>query len=193
MSTLLEALVTPEELLAMPNGDHCELVNGELKEKDMGAALSAWVGMRIARRLDEYAELRGGYAFGDAASYRCYDDDPNRVRIPDASFISSGRLEGGEIPSGYLTIPPDLAVEVVSPSDRYGDVEDKAEEYLEAGVIVVWVINPSNRSVRIFRRDARPEQLGPNDELTAEEIMPGFRCRVADLFPNTTVAKAAKK
>ncbi len=185
MSTTLDALMTPEELLAMPNGGHCELVDGEIKEKDMGAALSAWVGMRVARRLDEYAELRGGYAFGDAASYRCYDD-PNRVRIPDASYIRPGRLEGGKIPLGYLTVPPDLAVEVVSPSDHYTDVEDKAEEYLAAGVAVVWVINPTNRSVRIFRQDARPEQIGPNDELTAEAIMPGFRCRVGDLFPNST-------
>lgn len=192
MSTLLETLVTPEELLAQPNGDHCELVNGEIKEKNTGAALSAWVGMRVARRLDEYAELRGGYAFGDAASYRCYDDDPNRVRIPDASYIRPGRLEGGEIPQGYLTIPPDLAVEVVSPTDHYTDVEDKAEEYLEAGVAVVWVINPTNRTVRIFRRDARPEQLGRNDDLTADEIMPGFRCRVADLFPNVPTQKPVK-
>ena len=159
----------------------------------MGAALSAWVGSEVAGQLRDYCKQHGGYAIGDGASYRCYDDDPNRVRIPDASFISSGRLDGGEIPSGYLTIPPDLAVEVVSPSDRYGDVEDKAEEYLEAGVVVVWVINPSNRSVRIFRRDTRPEQLGPNDELTAEEIMPGFRCRVAELFPNTTAEKRAEK
>ena len=92
-----------------------------------------------------------------------------------------------------LELVPDVAVEVISPSDLYYEVEDKAEEYLEAGVIVVWVINPSNRSVRIFRREARPVQLGPNDELTAEEIMPGFRCRVADLFPNTTAEKRAEK
>ncbi len=193
MSTLLEAAVTPEELLTMPDGDHCELVNGELKEKDMGAALSAWVGMRVARKLDEYAELHGGCAFGDAASYRCYEDDPSRVRIPDASYIRSGRLERDEIPMGYITIPPDLAVEVVSPTDTVFDVEEKVEEYLAAGVRMVWVASPLSRSVRVFQQNIEPIQLGPTQQLSGGDVLPGFTCRVADLFPMSHQSSVQKK
>ena len=189
MTTTAPIAVSADDLLTMPDGDHFELVNGELKEKDMGA-LATWVGGKAYAQLNNYSETHGGMAFTDGASYRCYDD-PEQVRKPDASYIRPGRLS--ELPEGFLEIAPDLAVEVVSPTDRYRDVEDKAEEYLEAGVAVVWVINPSNRSVRIFRRDTRPEQLGPNDDLTAEDIMPGFSCRVADLFPIVTVVKPGKK
>lgn len=189
MTTAAPIAVSADDLLTMPDGDHFELVNGELKEKDMGA-IASWVSNKTGAKLNAYSEQHDGFAFGDGASYRCYDD-PEQVRKPDASYIRPGRLS--ELPEGFLEIAPDLAVEVVSPTDRYREVEDKAEEYLEAGVVVVWVINPSNRSVRIFRRDARPEQLGPNDDLTAEDIMPGFRCRVADLFPNVPVQKPTKK
>lgn len=189
MTTDAPIAVSADDLLSMPDGDRFELVNGELKEKEMGA-LASWVGNKIGAKLDAYTEQRGGFAFGDGASYRCYDD-PEQIRKPDASYIRPGRLL--EIPEGFLEISPDLAVEVVSPTDRYREVEEKAEEFLEAGVVLVWVVNPSNRSVRIFRRDTMPVQLGPNDELTAEDIMPGFRCRVADLFPDVPNQKRAKK
>ena len=159
MTTAAPIAVTADDLLTMPDGDRFELVNGELKEKDMGA-LASWVGNKTGAKLDAYTEQHGGFAFGDGASYRCYDD-PEQVRKPDASYIRPGRL--AVIPEGFLEIPPDLAVEVVSPTDRYREVEEKAEEFLEAGVVVVWVINPSNRSVRIFRRDTIPVELGPND------------------------------
>ena len=187
MMTAPPIAVSADALLTMRDGDHFELVNGELKEKNKGA-LACWISGQIAGRMMDFVDDKGGLVFGGGASYRCFHD-PDEVRKPDASYIRPDRLLA--IPEGFLEIVPDVAVEVISPSDLYYEVEDKAEEYLEAGVIVVWVINPSNRSVRIFRRDARPVQLGPNDELTAEEIMPGFRCRVADLFPITT-AKARK-
>lgn len=189
MTTAAPIAVSADDLLTMPDGDRFELVNGELREKEMGA-LAAWGGNKMGAKLDTYSEQRGGFAFGDGASYRCYDD-PEQIRKPDASYIRPSRLSA--IPEGFLEIPPDLAVEVVSPTDYYREVEEKAEEYLDAGVSVVWVINPSNRSVRIFRRDTVPVQLGSNDDLTAEEIMPGFRCRVADLFPNVPIQKRTKK
>ncbi|MFM9963506.1 MAG: Uma2 family endonuclease [Planctomycetaceae bacterium] len=185
MTTAVPMTISADDLLTMPDGDRFELINGELIERIKGA-LPVWIAGQVAGFLMDFSDEDGGLTFGGGASYRCFNDT-ERVRKSDASYIRPGRL--AVIPEGFLEIPPDLAVEVVSPTDRYREVEQKAEEYLEAGVVVVWVFNPSNRSVRIFRSDTMPVQLGPNDELTAEDIMPGFRCRVSDLFPKVPIVK----
>lgn len=75
-----------------------------------------------------------------------------------------------------------MAVEVVSPSDAYIDVESKVDEYLDAGVRMVWVLNPQQRNVRVFVPGERPQQLGLGDELTGGTVLPGFSVRVAELF-----------
>lgn len=98
-----------------------------------------------------------------------------------------GDLKRNKIPQGHIPIPPDLAVEVISPNDIYQDVEAKAEEYLDAGVRLVWVLNPNNRTVRVFSTENRLSiQLGPNDDLSGGSVLPGFTCRIADLFPPQT-------
>ncbi len=172
--------VTPDEMLHMADGDRYELVDGELVEKVMGA-LSGWVGNRLASELDQYACQHGGWAFGDGVGYRCYGDDFDRVRKPDASFIRADRM--AMPPEGFITVVPDLVVEVVSPNDVYYEVEAKVDEYLHAGVRLVWVINPPNMTVRIFEQEAVVRQLGPADELTGGDVLPGFTCRVRSLFP----------
>ena len=181
MSTVADLAVTADELLQMPDGDRFELVNAELVEKDMGA-LSGWVGGEAFGHLRDYARQSGGWAFSDGTGYRCYDD-PDKVRKPDASFIRAGRLENNEIPLGFITIAPDLAVEVVSPNDKYYEVESKVEEYLDSGVALVWVLNPDNRSVRVFHQGCEPIQLGAHQQLTGGDVLPGFSCQVAELFP----------
>lgn len=90
MSTAAPIAVSAEELLRMPDGDRYELIDGELKEKEMGAR-AASVGNKIASKFELYSEQHGGNAFGDGASYRCYED-PEQIRKPDASYIRPGRL-----------------------------------------------------------------------------------------------------
>lgn len=189
MSTVAQPTITADELLRMPDGERFELVDGELVEREMGST-AGWISNRVGSRLERYAEEHGGVAFGEGAWYRCYNDDPERVRKPDASYIRSGRLSGDEIPRGYITIPPDLAVEVISPNDVYYDVEAKVEEYLDASVPLVWLINPDNRSVRVFRAGQPVVQLRANDELTGDDVLPGFRCPVAELFPPQPMTKS---
>jgi Uma2 family endonuclease len=187
MSTVLEeppaesTLLTADELLLMPDGERYELVDGQLVERDMGA-LSGWVGNTVATELNLYARQHGGWAFGDGVGYRCYADDPERVRKPDASFVRADRLPSP--PEGYNTIAPDLAVEVVSPNDIYYEVESKVDEYLAAGVRLVWVVNPVNKTVRVFQPGRIVCEFGPDDELTGGDVMPGFTCRVRSLFPS---------
>src|SRR5262245_44432863 len=188
MSSVAQPTITADELLRMPDGDRFELVDGELVERDMGT-LAGWISNQVGALFGGYAKQYGGVAFGEGAWYRCYEDDSERVRKPDASYIRSERLPGDEIPEGYITIPPDVAVEVISPSDTYRDVEAKVAEYLDAGVPLVWLINPDNRSVRVFRAGQRVVQLRASDELTGDDVLPGFRCPVAELFPPQPAAK----
>ena len=116
------------------------------------------------------------------ASYQCYPDDPRKVRRPDVSFIRADRLPAEEDREGHCRIAPDLAVEVISPNDLYTDVDEKVEEYLAAGVRQVWVLNPSTRTLRVHRCDGTQNYLREQDELTGEDVVPGFRCRVGALF-----------
>src|SRR5579862_4808361 len=113
-----ERAYTPEDLLT---GDWkgYELVNGHLVEKEMGA-VSSWVAGRIIRLLGASAEDCGlGWVLPPDTGYQCFSDDRQKVRKPDASFISRGRLPDDRLPDGHILIPPDLAVEVVSPNDRF--------------------------------------------------------------------------
>jgi len=108
MSTVAQPSITADELLRMPDGDRFELVNGELVEREMGSRAS-WISGKVYSRLDQFSVQSGGWAFPDGTAYRCYDDDPDRVRKPDASYVRAGRLPGDEIPEGYITVPPDVA------------------------------------------------------------------------------------
>jgi len=182
MSTVEQQTYTPADLLTIPDGKHFELVNGELVETTMSLE-GNWVAQKIARRVDEFSEQHSlGNVFPEA-SFQCFADAPNMVRRPDVAFISKGRLSPEQFEYGHCRIPPDLAVEVVSPNDLYYDVEHKVTEYLEAGVRLVWVVNPHSRNVRVFGVDGRVRQLGESEELTGDDVIPGFRVRVGELFP----------
>ena len=99
------------------------------------------------------------------------------------AFIRRGRLPGEEPPTGHVHLAPDLAVELTSPNDQYDVVEVKVERYLRAGVRLVWVVSPQNHTVRVHRLNGSSASLRENDELDGEDVLPGFRCPVRDLFP----------
>src|SRR5262245_39837291 len=125
---------TPEDLLAMPDGVNYELVDGNLVERPMGARAS-WVGGELLASLRRFLTANPlGWVFPADAGYQCFPDDPQKVRKPDVSFLRFGRLEGEELPITMLQIPPDLAVEVLSPHDLVYNVETKLAEYINAGV-----------------------------------------------------------
>ena len=173
---------TPEDLLAMPDSVSFELVNGELVERKMGWK-SSWVAGRVLTFLSTFCDANSlGLVAPADASYQCYPDAPGKVRKPDVSFIRLSWLPAEEELEGHCRIPPDLAVEVVSPNDLYYEVEEKVAEYLAAGVQLVWVVNPPTRMVRIHRADGTVADLREPDELSGEDVVPGFRCRVGALF-----------
>jgi Uma2 family endonuclease len=82
-----------------------------------------------------------------------------------------------------VPIPPDLAVEVVSPNDHYSRVQGKVREYLRVGVRMIWVVDPQDSSVTVYRSQRQVQILFENDVLDGEEVVPGFSCPVAQLFP----------
>jgi Uma2 family endonuclease len=182
ISTAVKPRYTPEDLLAMPDGDSYELVDGKLVERHMGAR-SSWVSGRVYRLLSNLCEENPlGWVWPADNGYQCFPGSPNLVRKPDVSFIRLGRLPGEELPEGFVRLAPDLAVEVISPNDLYHEVEQKVHEYLHASVRLVWVINPHLNKVRVHRADGTVTDLHATDELSGEDVVPGFRCRVGELF-----------
>jgi Uma2 family endonuclease len=175
--------ITPEEFLALPDRDLYELVDGQLVEVTV-STLSSWVAGEIHGLLRDHCRTDGSGWVWPADTLCRFSRDPSKVRKPDALFIGRERVTADLLEESFITIAPDLVAEVVSPNDLAYDVDEKVKEYLDAGVRLVWVINPKLRTVLVRRRDGTITGLSEADELSGEEVVPGFRCRVADLFPN---------
>ncbi len=178
---------TPEDLLNMSDGDRYELVDGHLVECAM-SLWSSYVAGVIHALLYQFCRAhRSGWVLPEGTSYQCFPDAPARVRRADVSFIRLDRLPVTRATEeGHVRLAPDLAVEVVSPNDSAYDIDQKVQEFLQAGVCLVWVINPRLRLVRVYRADGSLSQLGEGDELPGEDVLPGFRCPVRELFSPPT-------
>lgn len=189
MSTMAEPKVhvTPEDLLAMPDGKHYELVDGDIRERDV-SALSSIVTARLTSRLDQFCEAHQlGWIIGSECGYRCFPQEPNKLWRADVSFVRLDRLPEAQLSEGYLRLAPDLAAEVISPNDLAADLEQKITDYLAAGVRLVWILSPGQRTVRVHRGESpMVSLLREDDDLDGEDVLPGFRCRVGELFPGGT-------
>jgi Uma2 family endonuclease len=186
-----KTLDTCEDLLAMPVGKGYELVDGKLverhralvsdEEQRMGV-LGDLVAGRLYVLLEPFCDTHrlGWVLMLQSGGFRYA---PRQLRKPDVAFVRFGRFPNEQVPSGDAVLAPDLAVEVVSPNDLHDEVERKIEDHLRAGVRLVWVISPPNRTVRVHRADGSGVSRRENDELDGEDVVPGFRCPVRDLFP----------
>ena len=121
-----------------------------------------------------------GKVFGAETGFQIAHD-PDTVRAPDVAFVESHRI-GATLGKGFFQGAPDLAVEVVSPGDRAGEVFAKVQDWLDAGCRAVWVIDPQTRTVTAYRSRHEVVVLGSAEILTAEEFLPGFSVPVAELF-----------
>ena len=181
--TKRKKIYTPDDLLKMTDGKSYELDNGKLVLRPMGTE-SSWVGMKLSYKMETFCQLHNsGHVLPSDASYQCFPDAPTRVRKPDVSFIKRGRLPGEQLPKGHVLIAPNLAVEVLSPRDLSSRTNKKILEYQRAGVELVWIVDPGTRRVRIHRKDGSITELQENEELTGEDVLPDFRCRVSDILP----------
>ncbi len=181
---------TPEDLLTMPDGYRYELVDGTLVERHMGW-LAGVIGTELLLRIGNFNHQHqlGWVNQGGDGSYQPI---PGKgvVRKPDVSFVRFGRFPGEKPPTGHAHLAPDLAVEVASPNDLYEEVDRKIEEYIGAGVRLVWVVSPQNHTIRVYRLNGSSASLRENDELDGEDVLPGFRCPVRELFPQPRTISA---
>lgn len=180
MATTTRSTATEEDLLRTPkDGRKRELVDGQIRVSPAGTRHGR-VCIRLAIRLGAFVESQElGYVFDSSTGFRL---PGGNIRVPDLSFVSRGRFRDEQVPEGFGEVPPDLVVEVLSPEDRSRDVLDKIGEYLQAGVRLVWVIDPKGRGAAAYRSLTEVRRFGPDGFFDGEDVVPGFRCAVAEVI-----------
>lgn len=178
-------LYTAEDLLDLKGtAFDYELIRGELREvSPAGVDASMTAGVIYVALFPFVTSRKLGYlTTSDGGFYLSHN--PDTLVAPDVGFIRHERVPADFTRVGFCPVPPDLAVEVVSPSNRPGEVAEKVDLYLEAGVSLVWSVDPRRRTVTVYRAGRAPRRLSMGDELDGEEILPGFRLPVANIFSN---------
>lgn len=176
-------LLTVDEFLKRPLPDgKAELVRGELRmTPPPGGPHGVIAGNLLLLLANHVKDNRLGRVFPDSMGYELIAL-PRTVRAPDVSFVQASRLPEGGIRPGFLNLAPDLAVEILSPSETASRLEEKLEDYRICGTPLVWVIDPERRTVMIVSADAPVRWLRNDDVLDGADVVAGFACRVADLF-----------
>lgn len=158
-----------------------ELVRGEVIELPPPRVRHGAVTGNAVRILGNYTfKRRKGYVVSNDSGI-ILERDPDTVRGPDVALYEGAR-SFDELPPKYGEIPPRLAVEVLSPGDQADQIMHKITDYLRNGVELVWLIDPKARTVTVYRPDKGPRVYTENEELSGEDVLPDFRCRVADFF-----------
>jgi Uma2 family endonuclease len=174
-------LITAEELFNYPDPGRYELVQGVPRVSEPPGGLHGRLATKLTARLDEHVTRLGlgtvlveaGYVLGRR---------PDTVRGPDISFVSTARLSPDQIPEQFISGPPDLAVEILSPGDRWSEIEEKISDYLLAGARLVWVVDPARRRVMVRYPDLPPKVLVSGESLDGEDVVPAFSLALAELF-----------
>jgi Uma2 family endonuclease len=174
--------ITAEELLRMPaDGFRYELVRGEIKKMTPAGGRHGVVAMGIGARLDQHVRSNAlGVVCGAETGFRI-SSNPDTVRAPDVAFVRRERVEQTGIPEGFWPGAPDLAIEVVSPSDAYAEVQDKVLDWLAAGTRMVVVVDPGKRVVSVHRAH-EATVLTESEVLSGADVVPGWSVPVKDLF-----------
>ncbi len=181
--TVHERLTTTAEFWAIverpENADkRLELINGVIVEVPPSSKINAILGSWIIALLNMFVTpKRLGYVTGADGGYEL---GPHDTVIPDAAFIAKVRAAGVE--GKTFPVAPDLAVEVISPSETKTSVADKVQRYFHAGAQIIWAIYPKQRVVYVYRPAAKPEKVGIDGELDGAPVLPGFLLSVREIF-----------
>lgn len=174
--------MTVADFEAAASVDRVELIDGEIVEmtpsSDSSSSLAAhitgllWSHVR-PRKLGRLYSADGGFVlFPDRAT----------VRVPDVAFVRADRMPQGEARRHFPALAPDLVVEVLSPTDRAGDVLSKIAMYQDAGVPLVWLVDPEVQTVTVFAADLAPATRRPGDVLDGGNVLPELRIEVSEIF-----------
>ena len=185
-----EKLVTAEEFWEMQaqfQNQRAELINGKVINMAPAGGQHGVEAFAIGLLLGIYVKKKKLGVMCAAETGFILED--KTVRAPDAAFISQARLEenrgkmDGKIRTEkFWPFAPDLAVEVVSPGDRAGEVADKVRDWLKSGVRLVWVIYPRSQTIHVFTAPETMQILEADSILTGGEIVPGFSCKIGEIF-----------
>ena len=182
MNSVAQQLMTAEELWQLPDtGVRYELIDGELVETMPPGGIHGAVAVVLSTLLRIWMRQHGRGYIGVEAGF-ILARDPDKVRGPDVSYVRAERIPVSGIPEGFWTIAPDLAVEVVSPTETAEEIRAKVRDFLRAGTPMVWVIYPRSREVVVHLPDGTARTYHEQAELTAPAILPGFSCTVTELF-----------
>ncbi len=177
--------LTGADLLDLPTGmgQRYELIEGELITMTPAGCPHGVVVATVTILVGCYVkQQRLGRTCGAETGFHTRGDDKT-VRAPDMAFVSYQKLPAGPLPEGFLRIAPDLVVEVVSPGDRAGEIEQKTQEWLDFGVPLVWIVYPESQHVHVYAgRYDQPRILKAEDKIDGGSVLPGFEAPVGTFF-----------
>ena len=177
-------LMTADELAAMPDDGRYqyELVRGKLIRMSPSFSGPAIVATNIGFEIGPFVrQHRLGVCSGADWGF-LLASNPDTVRSPDFSFVRADRVPAAGVPRGFWPGAPDLAVEVLSASNRPGQVRRKVRDYLKAGTRLVWVVDPERRTATVYRRDVSSERVDADGVLDGEDVLPGFRLALREVW-----------
>ena len=175
-------LMTAAELCELGEDRPGELIAGEFIPMSPAGGRHGKYAIQIGRIVGDYVEDHGlGEIFGAETGF-IVSRTPDTVRAPDFAFIAKDRVLLIDEFDEFVSIPPDLAVEIVSPNDRWTKIEEKVRDFLRAGVRLVWVVNPKTKTIHVYQSFSEVSVLTMDDHLEGGEVLPGFRVAVARIF-----------
>jgi len=175
------ALLTAEDLMRLqPPDKQTELVRGRMIVREPPGCRHGDIAVNLTVVLSQFVRTHNLGRVWSETGYVLFSS-PDTVRGPDVSFVRQERVPD-PIPRGYARFAPDLAVEVLSPDDRPGEVLEKVADYLNAGTHLVWVIDPDRRQARVHRAGGTVSVIGDSDDLDGEDVLPGFSCTLAQVL-----------
>jgi Uma2 family endonuclease len=178
--TQVKSQITLQEFLALPEGDITyELVDGEAKPKMSPKRFHSRLTLALSVLLTQWVQNRGEVGIEWAVTLKRKGRD--WVPVPDLLYISYSRLQSDVIADEACPIPPDLAIEIISPDQSFGEMSAKATDYLDAGVMRVWVVDARAKTVTIFYPDARPQTKSGVDSLE-DSLLEGLQITPLQIF-----------
>jgi Uma2 family endonuclease len=169
----VERLVTAAELEGMEDGNRFELVRGRLVPVTPAGDRHGQAAVILAAELRAFVRERQLGRVRVETGFSLFRN-PDTVRGPDVSFVAAGKPGGDRTSNGFIAGAPDLAIEIISPSNTRAQIAEKVSEYLEAGCRLVWVVDTDRRVAHVHRPGAVRRTIDANGHLDAEDVVPGF-------------------
>jgi Uma2 family endonuclease len=174
---------TAEDLLALAGDENqYEIVRGELTMMTPASARHGKLAMRLGRTIGNFVDDHTlGEVYAAETGFQL-EAEPLTIRAPDVAFVRRERIPPEGEPEGFWAIAPDLVVEIVSPSETAQEVHEKVADYLRAGTRLLWLVYPASQAVMEYRPPMEARQLTVEDDLDGDEVVPGFRYPLKQLF-----------